>query len=344
MNLFKRNPENPSAPYYARFQVRGRPYLWSTKTSELFLAKKRAKDYRDAVIAGAYQLADAMKARGIGPTFGELIRHYANHPAPSARTRRDNIAALRRVLAAAGMTDNTPISQLGPQMGLDWQAKAVADGHPPATVNTVLRSARSLFSRHALLRYPASCKPDNGRVRDLFMAPMLREPEKRPEIPSNEAVAAATADLPNHPDAYRAYLLARYAGLRAGEIKAAKKSWIENGVLYVGGREFVAKSRKWRPVALPEPVAAILLAAPTESLVGEFPKQTVNRVLPALLKGYGFPADKPLHSLRRLFGSIVYTEQGPRQARDALGHSTQAVTDRHYARSLDAPAPVAFAG
>lgn len=342
MKLFKRSPDR-TAPYYARFQVRGKAYLWSTKTEDMALARKRAKEYHDAIVSESFHLVDGMKSRSGATTFDELMADYATFPSPEDHTRTINRSALVQVLKASGLNGADTIDRIGADLAINWQKYGRRSNVPVATINSVLRRARSLFSKGAMILYGAD-RPSADRVRDLFTVPALREPERRPELPSPEADRKAHETLPATPDLWRAFLLARYGGLRAGEIMAARKDWIEGGVIYVGGREFVAKSRRWRPVALPPFVVDVLMASPVDYLVGEHPQQAVGRDLPAALQACGFPARKPTHSLRRLFGSTVYTQQGPRQARDALGHSTQAVTDKHYARSMDAPLAIAYAG
>lgn len=346
---YKRSPDDKLAPWYVRFEVRGKPYQWSTKTNSVTLANKRGEAYRQAIVSGAYHLSDGMKARSGVATFDKIMADYLTFPAPAERTRRSNCSGLRAVLAASCLNVSDTIDKMCAGLAVNWQKHGRKTGMPVATINSTLRRARSMFSRRAILLYEADNKPSADRVRDLFTVPALPEPEHRPELPAPDADAKAHIHLPAAPGLWRAFLLARYAGLRSREIINARKDWIEvqgdgSGILYVGGREFVAKSRKWRPVALQPVVVRDLLAGAGELLVGDHAQEAVSRRLPAALKALGFPAKKPLHSLRRLFGSIVYTTQGPRQARDALGHSTQAVTDKHYARSMDVPLAIGYAG
>jgi integrase len=347
MKPFKRS-DTPGAFLYVRFEVKRKAYLWCTKTDNVALAKKRAAEYRAAVISEAFHLIDGMKSRSGAATFQQVIDDYKTFPAPEDKTRNMNCTALVQVLKAAGLKPSDTIDNTGAAMAIAWQKHGRKVDMPVATINRVLRAARSLFSKRAMMLYAPGNKPHADRVRDLFTVPALREPETRPELPTPEADAAAHKGLQDRPECFRAYLLAKFGGLRSGEAAAAKKSWLEvkedgSGVLYVGGREFVAKSRKWRPVALAPEVVTALMASPVDSLVGQFPAKTLWR-MPTILRTYGFPAKKTYHSLRRLAGSIVYTTQGPRQARDFCGHSNQAVTDKHYARSMDVPVAIPYAG
>jgi integrase len=347
---FKRSASR-GANYYVRFKVRSKTYLWCTKTDELWLARKRGKNYHEHVIAGAFGLVDRMNAYSTVATFDELIDAYLLLPSPALKTRQTNTNAMRAIMAANGLSGSDSIDRLSAQTIVRYQQKCVARSRnnesAVVTCNGRVRCARSMFSKRALVSYDVDLKVPEDVVRNMFKVPALREAEPRRELPSEAAAAKAHTDLPAHPEHYRAFLLARYAGLRAGEIKEARRDWLDGELLYIGGRtdQFNTKSRKWRVVALPTRVAELLMLSDDPVyLVGPNRNRVVNRELPDMLQAMGFPEKKPLHSTRRLYGSVVYTEQGPRQARDALGHSTQAVTDRHYARSLDAPKSVAYAG
>lgn len=334
------------APYYVRFEVRKKGYLWSTKTDNLQLAKVRGKDYRTKVLAQRFDLVDRMNTVSDVATFKELFAAYEALPAPAESTRRGNINALKTIIASVGYSGTDRIDRLDSQTVLRYQQKCLAlsasSESAVVSCNSRVRCARSIFSKRAMASY--TLKVPEETVKAFAAIPLLKESEPLRELPSQDAMAKAAAELPKSPAHYRAYLLARYGGLRRGEIIAARRTWLDGNLLYVGGKEFVAKSRRWRVVELPAEVAALLnLSDDLIYLVGHHPA-TVAEELPPMLQKFGFPEKKSLHSVRRYFGSEIYTLFGPRQARDALGHSQQAVTDRHYCRSLDAPKPLAFVG
>ncbi|HEY0967644.1 MAG TPA: hypothetical protein VGD88_09660 [Opitutaceae bacterium] len=350
IKLLKRS-DAKGAPFYARFKVRKKAYLWSTKTDDISLARKRAQNYRAAVIADKFSLVDRMNTVSTVATFDQLIAAYLALLTPAPKTRAVNVSAMRAIMAANNLIGSDRLDRLDAQCVTRFQHKslAAAGGGESAmvTCNSRVRCARSMFSKRALYCYGAELKIPEETVKAFFRVPALRESEPRRELPTAEADAKAHAELPAHPEHYRAYLLARYGGLRAGEIVAARRDWLDGEKLYIGGKtdEFNTKSRRWRVVALPPRVAELLtLSDDPVFLVGPNRVRTVRVGLPAYLKDMGFPKTKPLHSIRRQFGSEVYTQFGPRQARDALGHSTQQITDRHYCRSLDAPKALAFAG
>lgn len=346
---FKRS-SNPGSPYYVSFMVDRRAYQWSTKTDDLALAKKRAKVYRDAIVEKAFSLVSAMKQGGDAPTIGDLIAAYEQLPSPNKATRTRNIGAMRIVMAPSGLTDRDRVTKLDGAVIERFQNHCLkerpGDMSAVVTCNSKVRCARSLLAKRALqYYYNTPNRVPAEVVREFFRIAMLKEPEQRPVLPTEAADAKAHTDLPAAPRAYRCFLLGRYAGLRAGEIKAARRDWLEGTKLYVGGKEFVAKSRKWRVVDLPQQVVDVLLLSDDPVyLAGVDRVEFVDRTMPGILRDMGFPADKPLHSLRKLAGSLVYNTAGPRQARDFLGHSAQATTDRFYARSLEAPKALGWAG
>src|ERR1700690_554802 len=61
----------------------------------------------------------------------------------------------------------------------------------------------------------------------------------------------------------------------------------------------------------------------------------VPKRLSAWLKTMGITHGRPVHFLRKVFGSVVATRHGLFTARDYLGHSSVLVTDKHYAAQLD---------
>jgi integrase len=343
MKLIKRK-DSPSAPYYARFQIRGRAYLWSTKTNEINLARKRAHVYHEAILSEAFHVVSGMKARNGSISFQCLMDDYRTFPEPADVSRAQNISALRRIVIESGLNLDTGIDRVGADLALNWQRKGKAQGVAVATINSILRSARSLFSKRSMLLYKT--KPSPERVREFFSVPALREAEQRPQLPTEAADALVRADIVAYPEMYRAYALAKWGGLRSAEIIAARKDWIEGNTINVGGRptEFVTKSKRWRPVALAPEVVAILLGGEGEYIVGANRTAVVEDHLIAFLLARGMPAVKPLHSLRRQFGSDIYNNQSPNAARIALGHRDLTTTEKFYARTSKAniAAPVAF--
>jgi hypothetical protein len=351
MKLFKRNKDNPNCAWSVRFSVRNKIYPFSTQTTDKALALIRAKDYRNKIVGQQFGMADQMKTRGGAPTFAELYKAYDALPAPKPLTRKRNISSLKSVLAVSGIKDSDRMDRLAAGVVLKYQQHCVKlrpdSNSAVVSCNSKIRQARSIVSRDSVSAYVDSgMNIPKEAVASFMERTLLDEAHGRPVLPSADAMAKVNDLLKDHPEHHRAFLLAFYGGLRAGEIREARRDWLDGSILHIGGdpNQSTTKGRKWRPVALPDPVPQLLLASNDPVyLVGPRRHQIVSVELNQMLKTIGFPM-KPLQSCRRLAGSLVYTAQGPRQARDMLGHGQQATTDRFYARSLDLPKPIQFVG
>ena len=342
MNLYKRS-NKPDAPWYVRFQVKGRPYVWSTKTADKALAAKYAKQYREARVSENYGLASRMLARDPTPTFDGLFKVYYSLLEPeNQQTKARNVRAMQIIMRASGLGLDSRINLVGERLAEAYKVKARAENMSPATVNSTLRMAKSLFSRSSVKSYRAArVNLPMEQINEFMAVDPMKEPKRRPELPAQPAMATALASLPALPAHYRAFLLAGVAGLRAGEIIAARKDWVANGVIRIGGTaDFTAKDNDWRDVAIAPDVASLLLAGHGEYIVGDNGTQ-VCRELIAMLKGYGFPR-KPLQSLRRLAGSMIAASSGGVMARDFLGHSSIATTERYYVGAMGLAAPISL--
>lgn len=351
MKLTKRNTENPNCPWSVRFSVRGTIHQWSTKTTDKKLALIRARDYRDKIQAGEYGLADSMKSRSGSPSFAELFKVYDGLPVPSPLTRKRNVAAMKAVLAASKLDDTARLDRLGSNLAITYR-DAMLNARPgcdaaKVTANAAMRRSRSLFSKAALLSYKPVLTVPLEAVKSYFEVPFIKAARPLKALPTAEAMAKAVVALKEKPDHYRAYILAACAGCRASEIAAARRSWLDGTTLRIGAfpDEFKTKSGAERRVALPPEAVAILLAGDDPVyLVGPRRKQIVGRELNAILHDAGFTDQKPLHSLRRWFGSLLFSHQSPAIAQAALGHSSLTVTQDHYATLLTQQKAVEWAG
>lgn len=346
----------PGKPYYARFMVRKKRYMWCTRTQDRRLAETRAKVYREKIVSEQFHLVDLMKSANKMPSFAEVFKEYQTLPVRCSKaTRNKNIASFKIILAAVGLNENDGLIRLNRDTALAWQRCCLKPGLNGAveasqhasvvTCNSRLRQARSLFSKRAMQFYVA--KLPKEQIAGFMSVPLFRENERKREIPTPAMMEAAELVLPEHKAEWCAYLLAKQAGLRAGEIATAERSWLVGNVLYVGGVVGTAetKSGKFRQVPISEGVAAVLRDAfpGHQFLCGDFPGQVVQRKLPPLLRECGFKMADPTHSLRRWFGSWVYENHGASAARELLGHSSETVTMRHYARRLTLPPAIPFA-
>jgi len=352
MKLFKRNPENPNCAWSVRFSVRNRIYPFSTQTTDKALALVRAKDYRNKIVAGAYGMADSMRSRSGTPTLASLVAIYDTLPAPVAHTKKRNVSALKAVLAASGLDLAARVDRLGAHIVTAYQS-AMLKAHPGSnsamvSANSNVRMARSVLSKAALLSYRATLTIPQEPIDGFFAARFLKCSRPLKQLPSEDAVKAVVEKLKEKPDFYRAFLLAAVAGCRAGEIKEARRSWLTGTTLRIGAfpDEFRTKSGQERNVNLPQEAVEILLAGDDPVyLVGPRRNQIVSVELNAFLKDNGFAGiDKPIQSMRRRLGSLIYSNQSAAIAKETLGHGSIAVLEQFYASSMNKQAPVAMPG
>lgn len=167
-----------------------------------------------------------------------------------------------------------------------------------------------------------------------------------------------------HPDAYAALLMALGLGLRANEIDKARWSWFSfdsKGDCYLKVRQeedFMPKGGTERILKVPRDLYDALVAtrkdlanpyvlggpASTKSSAkgaGFYRKMETIRAVNLWLRERGVEADskfgKPLHRLRKQFGSELATSHGIYVTQKLLGHSTPTITAKHYAALTELP-------
>ncbi len=166
-----------------------------------------------------------------------------------------------------------------------------------------------------------------------------------------------------HPDAYAALLLAFGCGLRANECDKARWTWLKkdgqgNCFIEVAKEaDFRPKGESSRLIKIPHDLhdalhstrsdtGPYILGGPasTESSEqggGLYRRPNTFRVVNQWLRNRGVEAGnkygKPLHRLRKQFGSEVATSFGLFQAQKLLGHASPTITARHYASQVDLP-------
>lgn len=370
--VFIRYPE--TGVYYTRFAVKGKRYLWCTKSDNRRIALMSAKRYRDAIVAKQYGLADGMKSNSACCTFERLLNTWDTLPLVMTKECRARAkASLLRVLAPSGLGIKDRVDRLCRDVALAFQRDKLGyamgpakdsdsqktQGNPPAvsaatitTANSNLRYARIMFSRRAMAFYPDELYLPKERIADFLSVPYV--PEKHQSIrPLPDPAAMARAEdpvtgLPRFKPEWCGYLLAKYTGMRPIEIIEARWDWIRDNVIAVGGRDGVAttKTGRFRFVKISPDVVDLLKLAKTDDtyIVGPHRVQTMRRSLSIMLRSYGFDMPDPIYSLRRWHASWRYENQGAPSARDALGHTNESMTMKHYARMINAPDPIPLGG
>ena len=222
----------------------------------------------------------------------------------------------------------------------------------PATVNATLRKVKSIFSEGALQHY--------RKVGIYTINPFQRDqpvPEESPPFQgySMDKIGSlytdARAELKgSDDDAFILFQLGLFAGLRQQEALWARWEDLRDTGMYVRSDSVHrTKSKKGRFVYLPPEIVEEIrnlrnslhpLMVPPRKLdarrgEGERRGRAVAKRLAQWLLGQGvIDAHKPIHELRKIYGSLIATEHGLYAAKELLGHSTIAVTEKTYAAFL----------
>lgn len=261
--------------------------------------------------------------------------------------------------------DSHRLEELTVEKITTWKRQRVARaGNSPTaiasarrTVNSYIRCARSLFTPAIIreikgLTLPAVLPFAGVELED---AGSTRYVSK---ISSRELIAAARAQLKtSDPEAYKAFLLGLFAGLRKAEIdllewrmldfsanviRLEQTEWLhlktnDSAAEITVDAEVLAELRACQPApaAAPAPWSQFVLVS-SRAPRPETPRpiyrcaDTFDR-LNAWLRGKGITANKPLHELRKELGALIATEHGIYAASRFLRHSDITTTARHYA-------------
>lgn len=240
-----------------------------------------------------------------------------------------------------------------------WQKKRVKKtGDSPVaiasarrTVNTYVRCARSLFSKQIQkeisgIKLPAVLPFDGVELLENGSTKYISKIQVQPLI------AAARSELKeSDPEAYKAFLLGLFAGMRRGEIDLLEWRMIdwENCLIKL-------EETEWLHLKSNDSAGEITVDAEVFSelrgLMGTGPGKFVLKCdrpprndsarayyrckpifdrLTSWLRAKGVSTNKPLHEMRKEIGAMIATNQGIFAASRFLRHADITTTARHYA-------------
>ncbi|MGO9201568.1 MAG: tyrosine-type recombinase/integrase [Limisphaerales bacterium] len=228
-------------------------------------------------------------------------------------------------------------------------ASPKAQASAKRTVNSYIRCSRSLFSPSILkfirLRLPNPLPFDGVELEEA--GSMRYKSTINPEL----LMVAAKKELRDtHPESYKAFLLGLLSGLRRSEIDLLEWSAIDwqNNRIWIGTTEhFDVKTEDSEDFV---EVDAEVLEELRRFMKGGKSPFVLNSKLPprvgldrqyyrcdhvfdhliGWLRGKGIKANKPIHELRKEFGSLVNQKFGIYAASRALRHSDITTSTRHY--------------
>jgi integrase len=225
------------------------------------------------------------------------------------------------------------------------------------SVNSFLREARSLFSSKYLEGLETICLPA-----PLPFTGIKLEKRSMPRYQSNfdvlELVRAASDELaPSEPEQFKAFVLAVMAGLRRNEIDKLewnRFNWSAGTVNVTPTEFFRTKSDdSTRSVWIPPEMLEVfqgyhakaqsrfVIESDVDPIVGKswdhYRCQATFDKLIAWLRGRGVDGQKPLHTLRKEFGSLIAAKFGIYAAKEMLGHADITTTAAHYLEAKEKP-------
>jgi integrase len=220
------------------------------------------------------------------------------------------------------------------------------------SVNSTLRQARSLFSLK-MLRHLKLSLPDPLPFAGVDFEPR-QSMKYRSEVDIKALVVQAEKDLSvSSAEAYKVFLLAIAVGLRRKEIDLLEWfsfRWEENVIRVQPTRYFHPKSEDSIADLPVDPEVMNLFRRYHESAKGPFviraqrpplpvrPQQyyrcdPVFSTLTRWLRRHGVDQSRPLHTLRKEYGSLLTRSYGIHAASRALRHADLRTTSEHYSDS-----------
>lgn len=271
-------------------------------------------------------------------------------------TAEANISRLRHVVkvACGKSLDDVPVAEM-PRLWRVYVAKRQGREDPdyaawerinPA-INSAMKQAGSIFSKKLAYEYQEHGIILPSLASNIRYLPGVElEPEKAEDAKLCEAwEALAETDR----DLWLAVGLARWAGLRQGEILRCRGGWIKKRT---GGAVVELKNRfaeghrgktrrAYTAIILHTGLAEYLLAIPPDDPVINRPdaERWLGRAPQNWLRPFTGAAQKPLHRCRGLYldqvaieteDAVLARRAGIQAAADAAGHTTTTTTVRHY--------------
>lgn len=310
--------------------------------------------------------ADPVVCRKGGGNLEALVGIYLAAPKRAkARVAEDNVGRLRKLCRLTFGRELAAITcrEVGPEFWQRHQRAALERAgrafnlstryRENIAINAAQRAARSIFLKILLPTYRKAGLDVHDNAGDAMTLP---EPEIKPTKVDDGALVEAWRTLEVGSRLWLAVGLARFAGLRREEISACRVGWLEerHGALsiFVADRpeeSWWTKTGKSRYAPITDPVLSEWLAAlrsqPPDTLVVPDPPDGRNRdhwfrfKPQEWARACGVTARQPLHRLRGLYAdhiaqitrdAVEVKLAAVRAAQKSLGHTTSAVTEKHY--------------
>lgn len=350
-----------------RFQMHDQRRLIPLRTRDRQRAAMRARDLYEAIARDGWSVLDPAPAMDTPVTIGRLIEGIGSTADLSAKSLKDYSGALRTIAAHAASMDHADryhpdarwrrrvdaveLATLTPSRIQAWKKFYVDREDPdPATrrrrmtsANSYIRCARSLFARKHIRHLDFTVENPFAEI-DLYPRD---DPRYVSRIDAESLLGRASQELPL--EELKIVVLALLAGLRKREIDLLtwplidfQRSYIElrptehlrlksttSAGLVPLDPETLAAMRGWGAKATGE---FVVEAEPGDAGDGYRCERTFQKVY-SWLRAQGIADGKPLHTLRKEFGSLICRRHGIHVASRLLRHADLTTTSRHYVDS-----------
>ncbi len=323
-----------SANWCVRFQHKGKRTCRSLGTADYRLATQRAKQLVASVRQHGWAGAVALPTSQDSLSIAALLEEY-HHSAVSRGLRPRSIAHARKDLSrVARETSARRVGDLTPAALQNWIRDC---GLKPITLRSILKNAGSVFARVSLQAMGMS-DLQNPFAR-LVRPKMDREPfQAPPRSWIMQLMRRGMKELGGDPRL--AFVLALGAGLRWGEIISLTWEDVQRQSVRVAASK--AKGRRARIIPIGRTVREVLSPARGQGPVIRTDSKEVHATLCAWLRAQGVKDVKPIHYLRKCYGSLAVGDHGIYVASKLLGHSSISLTASTYAGQVDELPAVKF--
>jgi integrase len=325
-----------SSNWCVRFQHQGKRTCRSLGTPDYRQAQQRAKDLVKAVRQGGWARATVLPtSHGSLPIDALLEQYHQSAVSRGLRPRSIQHAEtdLRRLAKDIGARR---VGNLTPEVLQNW----IRDSQlKPVTLWAVLKNAGSVFSRASLqamgltgLQNPFARLVRPKVDREAFQSP--------PRAWIINLMRQGGKELRG--EARLAFVLALGCGLRWGEITSLTwENVLQSGVRVLAS---LAKGRRQRVVPISKELSGLLKAGRCGrggKVITEGVWEVHEKVC-QWLRRKGVKDSKPVHYLRKCYGSLAVADHGIFVASKLLGHSSINLTASTYAGQVDRLPAVKF--
>lgn len=289
--------------------------------------------------------------------FRRLVSLVAGVKADASRFHRgEGSEAWRKVVDRVKLSELTAadINAWKEKYVAKHSANALAQRHAIATVQSIIRNSKALFSKKVLARI-TEAKVEIELPEPLPFASVVvgAAPKHRyaSSIDAEQLARDANTELrTTEPELFKIFLLAFGVGLRRGEIDRLtwpQFNWSRNQINIVVTVHGNTKTDSSIAAVDVDPAVMKIFRKFKDKATGEFviestvkPRPGANwhhyrcarrfKRLSAWLRGKGVDAQKPVHAMRKEFGSRICEQFGIFAASEALRHSDIRITRDHY--------------